>query len=45
VHAIGGIAPSNARQVVEAGARGLAAIRAYIEEPAAAAHAFREALS
>jgi thiamine-phosphate pyrophosphorylase len=46
VHAVGGIAPANARQVVEAGARGLAAIRAYLEAPAAAAaNAFREALS
>jgi thiamine monophosphate synthase len=46
VHAIGGISPGNARQAVEAGARGLAAIRAYLEGPAAAAaNAFREALS
>jgi thiamine-phosphate pyrophosphorylase len=46
VHAIGGIGPANARQVVEAGARGLAAIRAYLEAPAdVAADAFRQALS
>ena len=44
VYAIGGIEPANARQAVDAGARGLAAIRAFLESPAAAVHAFREAL-
>jgi thiamine-phosphate diphosphorylase len=35
VHAVGGVGAGNARQVVEAGARGLAAIRAFLEGPAA----------
>jgi thiamine-phosphate pyrophosphorylase len=35
VHAVGGIGPGNARQVVEAGARGLAAIRAFLDAPPA----------
>jgi thiamine-phosphate pyrophosphorylase len=35
VHAVGGIGPDNARQVVEAGARGLAAIRAFLDAPPA----------
>jgi len=35
VHAVGGIDAGNARQAVEAGARGLAAIRAFLEAPAA----------
>ena len=44
VHAIGGIDPANARRVVEAGARGLAAIRAFLDVPAAdAARALRSA--
>jgi thiamine-phosphate pyrophosphorylase len=37
VHAVGGVGVGNARQVVEAGARGLAAIRAFLEVPAAEA--------
>jgi thiamine-phosphate pyrophosphorylase len=37
VHAVGGIGPGNAREVVEAGARGLAAIRLFVERPAAEA--------
>ena len=37
VHAVGGIGAGNARQVVEAGARGIAAIRAFLEMPAAQA--------
>jgi thiamine-phosphate pyrophosphorylase len=37
VHAVGGVGAGNARQVVEAGARGLAAIRAFLERPAAEA--------
>jgi thiamine-phosphate pyrophosphorylase len=35
VHAVGGIGAGNARQVVEAGARGLAAIRAFLDAPPA----------
>lgn len=35
VHAVGGIDAGNARQAVEAGARGLAAIRVFLEGPAA----------
>lgn len=35
VHAVGGIGPGNARQVVEAGAQGLAAIRAFLDAPPA----------
>lgn len=43
VHAVGGIKPGNARQVEEAGARGILAVRAFIDQPvAAAAAAFRE---
>lgn len=34
VHAVGGIGPDNARQVAEAGARGLAAIGAFLDAPA-----------
>lgn len=37
VHAVGGIDAGNARLVVEAGARGLAAIRAFLRGPAAEA--------
>jgi thiamine-phosphate pyrophosphorylase len=37
VHAVGGIGPDNARQVAEAGARGLAAIRAFLDAPPAQA--------
>lgn len=37
VHAVGGIVPGNARQVVDAGARGLAAIRPFLDAPAAEA--------
>jgi len=44
VHAIGGIDAGNARRVVEAGARGLAAIRAFLDGPAAdVARALRKA--
>jgi thiamine-phosphate pyrophosphorylase len=35
VHAVGGIGPANARQALEAGATGLAAIRAFLEAPPA----------
>ena len=43
VHAVGGLRPDNARQAVEAGARGILAIRAFVEQPVAAAvAAFRE---
>jgi thiamine-phosphate pyrophosphorylase len=41
VHAIGGIVPGNARQVIDAGAHGLAAIRAFLESPGDAVRAFR----
>ena len=34
VHAVGGVGAGNARQAVEAGARGLAAIRPFLEQPA-----------
>jgi thiamine-phosphate pyrophosphorylase len=34
VHAVGGVGPGNARQIVEAGARGLAAIRVFLDLPA-----------
>lgn len=45
VHAIGGIEPEAARSVVEAGAAGLAAIRAFLADPVEdAVRAFREAL-
>ncbi|MFI5182828.1 MAG: thiamine phosphate synthase [Vicinamibacteria bacterium] len=45
VYAIGGIEPSVARRVVEAGATGLAAIRAFLVDPVEdAVHAFREAV-
>lgn len=44
VHAIGGVEPGNARSAVEAGAAGLAAIRPFLEAPASAVRAFREAL-
>ena len=37
VHAVGGIDAGNARRVVEAGARGLAAIRPFLQGPAAQA--------
>jgi thiamine-phosphate diphosphorylase len=37
VHAVGGVGAGNARQVVDAGARGLAAIRTFLELPAAEA--------
>ena len=44
VHAVGGIGPGEARAVAEAGARGVLAIRAFLEEPVAAAvAAFRRA--
>ena len=43
VHAVGGIHPGNVAQVEEAGARGILAIRAFLDHPvAAAAAAFRE---
>ena len=46
VHAVGGIGPAEARAVAEAGARGILAIRAFLDEPvAAAASAFRRALA
>jgi thiamine-phosphate pyrophosphorylase len=42
VHAVGGMRPDNVRQVREAGARGILAIRAFVDQPvAAAADAFR----
>jgi thiamine-phosphate diphosphorylase len=45
VHAIGGIEPSVARRVVEAGAGGLAAIRAFLADPVEdVVHAFRKAV-
>jgi thiamine monophosphate synthase len=45
VHAIGGIEPSVARRVVQTGATGLAAIRAFLADPVeGAVQAFREAL-
>jgi thiamine-phosphate pyrophosphorylase len=37
VHAVGGIRPANARQVADAGARGILAIRAFLDQPVAAA--------
>ena len=37
VHAVGGVGAANARQVAEAGARGLAAIRVFLDLPAAEA--------
>lgn len=44
VHAIGGVHPGNARQVLEAGAAGLAAIRPFLEgDVAATVRAFRAA--
>lgn len=46
VHAVGGIAPQNARAVAEAGARGILAIRALLApSPAEAVRRFREALA
>jgi thiamine-phosphate pyrophosphorylase len=45
IHAIGGVEPATARQVVEAGAAGLAAIRAFLADPpAATVRAFRDSL-
>jgi thiamine-phosphate diphosphorylase len=45
VHAIGGMEPATARRVVDAGAAGMAAIRAFlVESPAAAVRAFRGGL-
>ena len=45
IHAVGGMRPENARQVADAGARGILAIRAFVERPvAAAAAAFRGSL-
>ena len=44
VHAVGGIHAGNVRHVADAGARGILAIRAFVDQPvAAAAAAFREA--
>jgi thiamine-phosphate pyrophosphorylase len=44
VHAIGGITPGNLGRAAEAGARGILAIRAFVEQPVAAAvAAFRAA--
>ena len=44
VHAVGGLGPGHAKQVEAAGARGLLAIRAFLDRPvAAAAAAFRAA--
>ena len=37
VHAVGGMRPENARQAADAGARGILAIRAFVEQPVAAA--------
>jgi thiamine-phosphate diphosphorylase len=46
VHAVGGIGPAQARAVAEAGARGILAIRAFVDEPVAlAVGAFRRALA
>jgi thiamine-phosphate pyrophosphorylase len=45
VHAIGGIVPGNARQAIDAGAHGIAAIRAFLESPGDAVRAFRAASS
>jgi len=43
IHAVGGMRPDNARQAAEAGARGILAIRAFVDQPVAAAvAAFRE---
>lgn len=36
VHAVGGMRPDNARQAAEAGARGILAIRAFVDQPVAA---------
>jgi thiamine-phosphate pyrophosphorylase len=44
VHAVGGLDPGNAREAVEAGAAGIAAIRPFVSAPASAVEAFREAL-
>jgi thiamine-phosphate pyrophosphorylase len=44
VHAIGGLDPGHAREAIEAGAKGIAAIRPFITAPAPAVAAFREAL-
>jgi thiamine-phosphate pyrophosphorylase len=42
VHAVGGLRPDNVHQAAEAGARGILAIRAFLDQPvAAAAAAFR----
>jgi thiamine monophosphate synthase len=44
VHAVGGIGPGEARAVAEAGARGILAIRAFVDQPlASAVAAFRKA--
>jgi thiamine-phosphate pyrophosphorylase len=44
VHAVGGITPRNARAAADAGARGILAIRAFLDEPiSAAVAAFRSA--
>jgi thiamine-phosphate pyrophosphorylase len=44
VHAVGGITPETARQAADAGARGILAIRAFLDQPVAAAvAAFRGA--
>jgi len=37
IHAVGGLRPDNARQAAEAGATGILAIRAFVEQPVAAA--------
>ncbi len=45
VHAVGGMRPDNARQAADAGAQGILAIRAFVDQPvAAAAAAFRVGL-
>jgi thiamine-phosphate pyrophosphorylase len=44
VHAVGGVRPDNARRAADAGAAGILAIRAFVDQPVAAAvAAFREA--
>jgi thiamine-phosphate pyrophosphorylase len=45
VHAVGGVEAHNARAVRDAGARGLAAIRPFLQDPAGAAAAFVAALA
>ena len=37
IHAVGGLRPENARQAADAGASGILAIRAFVEQPVAAA--------